>query len=57
MSPTRTDRKWTIRDQMPDGTWGPERSVTLAEFQTDHKAKTTIALARFNSSRPVARAR
>lgn len=26
-------RTWKIRDQLPDGKWGPEYEVTLAEYR------------------------
>jgi hypothetical protein len=34
------EQTWTIKDQMPDGSWGPERQVTLAQFlaETRHRA-------------------
>jgi hypothetical protein len=43
-SPLEHLKTWTIRDQMPNGSWGPAREVTLAEFLAEHKAKSQIAL-------------
>jgi hypothetical protein len=45
-----TDRTWKIRDQLSDGSWGPEREVTLAQFKADNEAKKTIALAKFKAN-------
>lgn len=37
--PTAGDREmtrtWKIRDQMPDGKWGPEREVTMAQYRAE----------------------
>lgn len=29
---------WKIRDQMPDGSWGPEREVTLEQYRAEIEA-------------------
>ena len=39
-----TDRTWKIRDQMPDGSWGPEREVTLEQFKAENAAKAKRAV-------------
>lgn len=31
-------RTWKIRDGMPDGTWGPERKVTLEQYRAELNA-------------------
>ncbi len=36
-------RTWKIRDQMPDGKWGPEREVTIEQFLADNAAKAAAA--------------
>jgi hypothetical protein len=28
-------RTWKIRDQQPDGSWGPEREVTLEQYKAE----------------------
>ena len=43
-------RTWKIRDQMPDGSWGPEREVTLEQFLTESKAKSEKAREIFRAS-------
>lgn len=29
---------WIIRDQQPDGSWGPEREVTLDQYRAEINA-------------------
>lgn len=29
------ERTWKIRDQLPNGKWGPERIVTLAQYRAE----------------------
>jgi hypothetical protein len=40
-----TTRTWKIRDQMPDGSWGPEYTVTLEQFLAANRAKADAAKA------------
>lgn len=51
-----TTKTWTIRDQMPDGSWGPEREVTLAQFLAETKAKQTRAVEIFKRNAKTVRA-
>lgn len=30
-----TEQTWKIRDQQPDGSWGPEREVTLEQYKAE----------------------
>jgi hypothetical protein len=39
-----TARTWKIRDQLPDGSWGPECEVTLAQYLAEVKAKAARAM-------------
>ena len=39
------ERTWKIRDQMPDGSWGPEYSVTLAQYLAKNRASCDAARA------------
>lgn len=36
---------WKIRDQMPDGSWGPEREVTLEQYKAEMAAASKRATA------------
>jgi hypothetical protein len=48
-----TERTWKIHDQMPDGSLGPEREVTLAQYRAEldaNKAK-AIAIYRANAEK------
>jgi hypothetical protein len=36
-------RTWKIRDQQPDGSWGPEREVTLEQYKGEIAAAATRA--------------
>ncbi len=36
---------WKIRDQLPNGKWGPEREVTLAQYRAELDAAHQRALA------------
>lgn len=40
-------KTWKIRDQMPDGSWGPEREVTLEQFLAESRRKAQQAKAAF----------
>lgn len=44
---TLTERTWQIRDQMPDGSWSAERTVTLAQYRAEVDAAKVRALAIF----------
>jgi hypothetical protein len=50
MEPPMSDRTWKIRDQMPDGSWGPEREVTLAQYKAEIAAASTRAMAIFKAN-------
>jgi hypothetical protein len=39
------ERTWKIRDGQPDGSWGPEREVTLAQYRAEIAAAAEHALA------------
>jgi hypothetical protein len=41
------EKTWTIRDQMPDGSWGPEREVTLAQYLAETRQRADHAKAVF----------
>ena len=30
-----SERTWKIRDQLPNGKWGPEREVTLEQYRAE----------------------
>lgn len=32
-------RTWKIRDQLPNGKWGPEREVTLEQYRAEIAAR------------------
>lgn len=38
------ERTWKIRDHMPDGSWGHEREVTLAQYRAEIDAAKKRAL-------------
>lgn len=38
-----TERTWKIRDQLPNGKWGPEREVTLARYKAEIAAREETA--------------
>jgi hypothetical protein len=40
-----TDRTWKIRSQMPDGSWGPYRTVTLEQYLAEIAAASAEARA------------
>ena len=44
------DRTWKIRDQLPNGKWGPEREVTLAQYKAEVQAKSKKAMAIFKAN-------
>lgn len=44
-------RTWKIRDQQPDGSWGPEREVTLAQYRAEVEAAKAKAAAIFETER------
>jgi hypothetical protein len=45
-----TERTWRIQDQLPNGEWGPEYEVTLAEYLAKTKAAQAKAMAIFKSN-------
>jgi hypothetical protein len=48
---------WKIRDQLPNGKWGPEREVTLDQYKAEVAAKSAAARAIFaNNANAVGRA-
>ena len=46
-----TERTWKIRNQLPDGTWGPEREVTLAQYRAEGDAAVKWALQVYRANR------
>ncbi len=44
-------RTWKIRSQLPNGEWGPEREVTLAQYLVEHEAACQRAKAKFHADR------
>lgn len=51
-----TPRTWKIRDQLPDGSFGPERSVTLEQYREEVAAKSRRAIEIFQRNAAAARA-
>lgn len=47
-------RTWKIRDQQPDGSWGPEREVTLAQYKAEIAAASQRAMEMFRIAREAA---
>jgi len=41
------NRTWKIRDQMPNGSWGPEREVTLEQYRAEIEAAKARAVEAF----------
>ena len=35
---------WKVRNQLPDGSWGPEREVTLAQYRAEIDAAKVHAI-------------
>lgn len=44
------ERAWKIRDQMADGSWGPEYEVTLEQYKAKVKADSAKAMAAFRAA-------
>lgn len=51
-----TERTWQIRDQLPNGKWGPYREVTLAQYRSEIEAAKAKASAIFKADAETARA-
>lgn len=45
----QTEKTWAIRDQMPDGSWGPERTVTLAQYRAEIEDRSAAAMRIFRA--------
>ena len=44
------NRTWKIRDKLPNGSWGPEREVTLAQYRAEVDAASKRALAIYRAN-------
>jgi hypothetical protein len=47
---TKTQKTWKIRDQLPNGKWGPEREVTLAQYRQEIEARKAKAIDIFRAN-------
>jgi hypothetical protein len=48
-------RTWKIRDQQPNGSWGPEREVTLEQYLAEIRQRADQAVAIFKRAAAGAR--